>query len=162
MKQGALGLIYDLTHTQVLLIQRRDVPVWVLPGGGIDENETPEEAICREVREETGLEVRVVRKVAEYVPINALVKPAHLFECRVISGLLLTTTSETRACAYFCLDNLPQDLFFIHKDFIQDATANLPPQQKSLTQVTYWNLAKYFIRHPWQVLRFARSYFTAS
>ena len=39
-------------------------PVWLVPGGG-RENETEEECVVREVREETGLEARVVRLLAE-------------------------------------------------------------------------------------------------
>lgn len=32
---------------------------WTLPGGGIHDNETPEQAIVREVKEETGLDVTI-------------------------------------------------------------------------------------------------------
>lgn len=37
-------------------------PVWLIPGGG-REDETEEECVVREVREETGLECRVVREL---------------------------------------------------------------------------------------------------
>ncbi|MGH2638029.1 MAG: NUDIX hydrolase, partial [Rhabdochlamydiaceae bacterium] len=71
---------------QALLIQRRDIPVWVLPGGGINPGETPESAACRETEEETGLKVEIARKIAEYTPINRLAHFTHFYEVRKISG----------------------------------------------------------------------------
>ncbi len=49
-------------HGHVLLIQRGQPPAqghWTLPGGVIEVGETPEEAVIREVREETNLTVTV-------------------------------------------------------------------------------------------------------
>lgn len=39
---------------------------WMFPGGGIKKNETPEEAVKREVFEEVGLEIEDLRKIGEY------------------------------------------------------------------------------------------------
>ncbi|MEI7823886.1 MAG: NUDIX hydrolase [Chlorobiaceae bacterium] len=46
-------------HSNCILLTKRSVPPflgqWCLPGGHIDDYETAEEAVVREVREETGL-----------------------------------------------------------------------------------------------------------
>jgi 8-oxo-dGTP diphosphatase len=53
---------------QVLMVKqyvKRGDIVWNFPGGGIEEGETPEEACIREMKEETGFAVQVVKKLQE-------------------------------------------------------------------------------------------------
>jgi len=55
---------------KILLVKRDTVPFkgyWALPGGRKDPSETVEQTIVREVKEETGLDVTVVRKIGEYI-----------------------------------------------------------------------------------------------
>lgn len=50
--------------TSILLVERKRPPhqgCWSLPGGGVELGETVEEALRREVREETGLEIGAPR-----------------------------------------------------------------------------------------------------
>ena len=61
--------IIPYSPDEILLIKRRTVPFsgyWALPGGRVDSGETVEQTIVREVKEETGLDVAIVRKVGEY------------------------------------------------------------------------------------------------
>src|SRR3990167_2726131 len=44
----------------ILLIKRSDDGTWSMPGGWVDANETPDEAIKREILEETSLKVKVL------------------------------------------------------------------------------------------------------
>lgn len=45
---------------RVLLHWHRKVKAWLPPGGHVDENEDPVQAVLREIREETGVEAQVV------------------------------------------------------------------------------------------------------
>jgi 8-oxo-dGTP diphosphatase len=51
---------------EVLLTRRSAGGEWVLPGGSVERNEAPWEALVREVREETGLDTAVSRLVGLY------------------------------------------------------------------------------------------------
>jgi len=158
MPSAAIGIVLNPERTQVLLVKRQDVPIWVLPGGGVDAGETPEEAILRETLEETGLAVKILRKTGEYSPINRLALDTYIFECIPVIGTeTLLTGSETKEIGYFALNDLPKDFFFVHNDWLQDALKSENRQivlHKKITQVTYVNLVKYFIKHPWIVVRF--------
>ena len=44
----------------MLLVKHKKLGVWLYPGGHIERHETPDEALIREVKEETGLSVELV------------------------------------------------------------------------------------------------------
>ncbi|MBI1724169.1 MAG: NUDIX hydrolase, partial [Candidatus Tectomicrobia bacterium] len=51
----------------VVLIERKNPPPgWALPGGFVDYGETLEQAALREAREETSLDVRLIRQFHAY------------------------------------------------------------------------------------------------
>jgi ADP-ribose pyrophosphatase YjhB (NUDIX family) len=66
-----VGAVVHDAAGRLLLIQRGHDPhrgLWSLPGGRIEAGESPEGAVVREVREETGLDV-VPQRAVGHVPI---------------------------------------------------------------------------------------------
>jgi 8-oxo-dGTP pyrophosphatase MutT (NUDIX family) len=156
---AAVGIVLNADQTQILLIKRHDVPVWVLPGGGIEKEERPEEALIREIQEETGYQVKIIRKCAEYYPINRLAAFTSVFICQIQKGQACLS-SETAAIAFHPLANLPTTLFPPHARWIQEVLTSSTLIQRRLTEISYCTLCLYFLRHPWQTLRFAWTRFT--
>lgn len=115
---GAFAIIFD-AQNQVLLCHRRDMDMWNLPGGGVESGELPTEAVIRETKEESGLEVIVKRLVGVYgkKDKNELV---FAFVCQVAGGEL-TLTDEADDLRYFSLGALPVNTLPKQVERIQDA-----------------------------------------
>jgi 8-oxo-dGTP diphosphatase len=101
---GACAVVLD--GDRILLQKRADFRYWSLPGGRIEQGETAAAAAIRETWEETGLEVRLVRKVGEYW------KPQHndevtIFEAERIGGEIVRQSAETLDVRWFELAALP-------------------------------------------------------
>jgi 8-oxo-dGTP pyrophosphatase MutT (NUDIX family) len=79
------GVIVD-NQGRALLIQRRDNGHWEPPGGVLEHGETIEEALRREVREETGLEINPgpLSGIYQNMPRHIV---ALVFRCTVAAGL---------------------------------------------------------------------------
>src|SRR3989344_4155654 len=81
---GAFGIIFD-KQKRVLLVHRLDYDLWNLPGGKLENYESPISGVKREVKEETGLEVEISRLVGVYSKAekNDIV---FSFICKIIAG----------------------------------------------------------------------------
>jgi mutator protein MutT len=132
-----------LHENKILLIQRGQEPLkgeWSLPGGALELGETLEQGVCREVREETGLEVepvrivevfdRIVRDEAGAVRFHYVLVD---FLCRVTGGDLCCAT-DAAAAEWVAREELnahsryrvaPFTITVIEKAF---KLGNLPPQ----------------------------------
>ncbi len=62
---SAAAIVFD-ARGRILLHRRTDNGKWSLPGGDAGGGETADQGVVREVREETGYDVRVVRLVGVY------------------------------------------------------------------------------------------------
>jgi len=153
MNESVATIIFNPAKTKVLLIKRRDIPVWVLPGGGIDPGEAPEQAAVRESIEETSMQITLKRKVAFYLPKNRLTRRTHFYECTA-SGTP-NIGPETREIAFFPLDKLPRKLVPFYKTWIQDALLDHDGVlEKVIRKTSLWTFVWYLLCHPLLVAQF--------
>lgn len=65
--RAGVGAVIANSRGRVLVGERRDRPgAWQFPQGGIEDGETPEDAVLREIQEETGLVAADVKLLARY------------------------------------------------------------------------------------------------
>src|SRR5574341_2195531 len=134
LRPGVAAIIQN-GEGQILLQRRSDNSLWGLPGGSVEIGESVRDAIVREVREETGLSVEVVRligvysdpriQIVRYPDGNVVHYVSTLFACRIVAGEL-QTGEETLDLRFFDQPDLPDDLVPMHRIRIQDALANRP------------------------------------
>jgi ADP-ribose pyrophosphatase YjhB (NUDIX family) len=58
---SATGIVFN-ENDEILLIKHKKLGVWLPPGGHVDENELPEEAVIRDIFEETGVRAEIVSR----------------------------------------------------------------------------------------------------
>ena len=110
---------------EILLIKRRNIPFknsWALPGGYLEYNEKTEDAVIREIFEETGLFTEIINLIGVYSdpkrdPRDHTV--SIIYELSIIKGKLESGDDATDV-NFFNLNNLPDNLSFDHKKVIKD------------------------------------------
>jgi len=115
---GAFAIIFDGLG-RVLLCHRRDIDVWNLPGGGLESRELPTDAVIREVREETGLQVTIKRLVGIYGKTDKD-ELVFSFTCNIVAGRIMPT-DEASECRYFEVGRIPANTSPKQVERIHDA-----------------------------------------
>ena len=131
IRPGVAAVIF--TPEGVLLQRRDDNGLWGLPGGGVEPGESVTQALVREVREETGLEVEPRRligvysapehhQIITYPDGNVIHYVSSVFECAITGGTL-TCGVESLDLGWFDPEVLPADVMPISRIRIHDALA---------------------------------------
>lgn len=110
---------------KILLVKRNTEPYrgfWALPAGRLEENETLEECCIREVKEETGLKVKIEKLIGVYSDPKRDPRKTvtAAFLCTVKGGKETPQEGEIKEIKWFPLNELPK-LAFDHRKIIRDA-----------------------------------------
>ncbi len=114
---GVFGIIKD-KQDRVLLVLRNDYNFWNLPGGGLEQGESPWQGVIREVKEETGYDVEVVKLSGIYTEPGQN-EVIFAFECKIIDGET-TLNKEAKKIQYFAFQEIPKNTFQQHIERIED------------------------------------------
>jgi ADP-ribose pyrophosphatase YjhB (NUDIX family) len=118
---GVFAIIRD-EQNRVLLILRNDYDLWNLPGGGLEKGESPWQGVVREVKEETGLNVEIVRLTGVYSKTDKD-EIVFSFECKIIDGEL-TLNEEAKEFQFFSFNELPKNMSQKQVERIEDLLKN--------------------------------------
>jgi 8-oxo-dGTP diphosphatase len=116
---------------KILLIKRSTPPFigyWALPGGRVDAGEIVEQTVVREVKEETGLDIKIARKVGEYHEQGVQGGVAYdyypaCFLVKAVGGKIRKQESEIQGIKLFSINSIPETLAFEHSQMIKDYVA---------------------------------------
>ncbi len=116
---GVFGIIKD-ENNNVLLVLRNDSNLWTLPGGGLKEGESPWQGVIREIKEETGYDVEVIRLIGVYSKPkkNEIVL---LFKCKIIGGKM-RLNEEAKDIRYFSPKEIPENTIPKQAERIKDSS----------------------------------------
>ncbi len=105
---AASGVVTD-SDGRILLHQRSDNGLWSLPGGAMDIGESIEKTVIREIQEETGLNVEVLKCIGLYTDPQHVIAYSDgevrqqysiCFACRVVNGEI-KVSSESHQVKFF-------------------------------------------------------------
>jgi ADP-ribose pyrophosphatase YjhB (NUDIX family) len=110
-KVDVRGAVFD--GDKVLLVRERSDGKWTFPGGWVDVNDAPSEAVVREIFEESGYHAKAI-KLAALVDKNRHPHPPsvhHIYKlfflCELTGGTA-TISNETDAVEFFPVNALPE------------------------------------------------------
>lgn len=106
----------------IVLIKRKNPPFgWALPGGFVDYGESLEESAIREAKEETSLDIKLIRQFHTYSD------PKRDERFHTISTVYIAkaegdprAADDAKEIGIFTKDNLPSPLAFDHERILDD------------------------------------------
>lgn len=139
-KHAAIGVTVDAIvfgyeknqGVSVLLIKRRYEPfkdAWALPGGFVQEEESLEAAVKRELQEETGIKVNYLEQLYTFGapgrdPRQRIISVAYFALVKTSLYVELKADTDAATAQWFSIDQLPK-LGFDHKQILETAVSRI-------------------------------------
>jgi len=117
-----VDIIIEIESKGIVLIKRKNPPYgWAIPGGFVDYGESLEEAAFREAKEETNLNIELIRQFHTYS--NPKRDPRHHSISTVYvakSKGIPQAKDDAIEIGIFTESNLPDEIAFDHRSILQD------------------------------------------
>lgn len=124
---------FIINEKNQLLLQKRAVPAekdhWCIPGGRLEMFETLENAVIRETKEETDLDIEVIKMIGvcdHIIKEESAHWVATSFLCKIKSGVpKIMEPDKASDLRWFDLDKLPEKLTITTKKALSDYNKNI-------------------------------------
>lgn len=117
-----VDIIIEIESKGIVLIKRKNRPYgWAIPGGFVDYGESLEESAVREAKEETNLDVELIRQFHTYS--DPARDPRHhtITTVYIARGKgILEAKDDALEIGLFTQSNLPEEIAFDHSKILED------------------------------------------
>ncbi|MGM5487751.1 MAG: NUDIX hydrolase [Nanobdellota archaeon] len=122
---------YIIDNNKVLLVHHRKLDLWLPVGGHIDDNETPDDALIREVKEELGIDIQILNQsnmplggnikynlaMPFYTNVHSVGDHDHytlFYICKALNPNQLKINKELKDFEWFTKDDLHREHVPVH------------------------------------------------
>jgi ADP-ribose pyrophosphatase YjhB (NUDIX family) len=117
-----VDIIIEIESRGIVLIKRKNPPYgWAIPGGFVDYGESLEDAAIREAKEETNLEVKLIRQFHTYSDPKRDPRHHSISTVYVAKGKGIPKAKDDAVeIGIFIQSNLPDQIAFDHRSILND------------------------------------------
>jgi ADP-ribose pyrophosphatase YjhB (NUDIX family) len=117
-----VDIIIEIESKGIILIKRKNSPFgWAIPGGFVDYGESLEEAAIREAKEETNLDVKLIRQFHTYSDPKRDPRHHSISTVYIAKGKgKPKAKDDALEIGIFNESNLPDEIAFDHRSILSD------------------------------------------